>query len=190
MSFLDDTALRDDLALSMQFVVLKLAFQNFAILPSDPAEASQFAIEEVTFDDVAIGLGDLAWAMHYVLAKHSLTNGAIWPHDLGHAMQVVILKLADSAVTLVNVPTEPIDAVKAICPHLELALVEELLLSFTIMIDDANATNLALILEVPAVFYLDELLDPTNPEFSLQLKRIVHHQLLEVNTMLCQIFVK
>lgn len=105
-------------------------------------------------------------------------------------MQVVILKLADSAVTLVNVPTEPIDAVKAICPHLELALVEELLLSFTIMIDDANATNLALILEVPAVFYLDELLDPTNPEFSLQLKRIVHHQLLEVNTMLCQIFVK
>ena len=69
-------------------------------------------------------------------------------------------------MTLINVATKAINTMQTVCAHFELALVEELLLTFPAMIDDAHATDLTLLLEVSAIFNLDEFFDSTNPEIA------------------------
>lgn len=173
-AFLNHAITRDGLALTMELVILELAFHNLSIFAGDPAETSKLAALEVSLKDGSIDLGNLSRSMHHVLMEESLTNCSAGANDLGLSVQVVVLELSFGALTLVNVPTVTIYAVKTIGSHLQLSFVEELLFLLAVVVDDANSTNFALLFEVFAVLHFDKLLNATDAELALELERVAH----------------
>ena len=188
--FFDCSATRDYLALAVQLVVFELTFEDLAVFLGDAAETGELSALEFALQDGAIDLGDLAWPMHDVLMEDTLADGSTRADDLRLSVQVVILELPFRALALVDVPTEPIDAVQSITPHLQLTLIEELLLALAIVVDDIDAAQLALLLEVFAVLDLNKLFDPADPALTFELELVAHGQLLEVQGMLTEVLVE
>lgn len=167
----------------MQLVIFELTLHDFTVLLGNSTKARQLAFVKVSFNNAAIMLDHLALAMHDILIEDAFANGSIRSNDLGHTVQIMVLKLSYGTMTLVNVSTETIDAVQAVCSHLQLALIEELLLSLAIVVNDADATDLSLFFVVSSILNFDEFFYASDTEVASQLEGVGVDQLLEVETL-------